>query len=223
MLISETQVNITPTSTSKTMTANQQLDVANTQTERAANVTFDATNDEDHRRQQTQLDNSSSTTETIDNHQANAADNQEDRQGSLPAASVAHTATNATADHYGMPYNLTFGPNLNTLPKVNNEPYTADPLHRSDWRGRFDFMIDNTLLSNSQKIAYLQGLVTGKAEDAILHFHCNGQFYNDAQQEIESFEKQQQLSMRTYKSWTTNHQSKATLNCISTTQQSSKE
>ena len=70
MHISETQVNITPVSTSRTMRANQQLDVDNTQTGRAANVSFDATNDdeEEYRRQQTQLDNNSSTPETIDNH-----------------------------------------------------------------------------------------------------------------------------------------------------------
>ena len=62
MHISEIKVNITPTSTSQTMTANQQLDVANTQTGRAANVSFDATNyEEDHIRQQTQLHNISST------------------------------------------------------------------------------------------------------------------------------------------------------------------
>ena len=100
MHVSETQANITPASTFQIMTANQQPGVANTQTGRAANLSFDATNDdEDHRRQQTQPDNSNSTPETVNNHQANAADNQEDQQGSLPAASAVHTATNATADH----------------------------------------------------------------------------------------------------------------------------
>ena len=186
MLVSKTQANITPASTFETMTANQQSDVANTQTGRAANVSFDATNDEeDHRRQQTQPDNSNLTPETVNNHQANAADNQEDRQGSLPGASAVHTATNVTADHYGIPCDLTFGPFLNTLPKMNIEPYTGDPLQWSDCRSCFYFMISNTPLSNSQTIAYLQGLVTGKAKDAILHFHCNGQFYNDALQELE--------------------------------------
>ena len=80
MHLSETQANITPAPTFQTMTANQQLDVANNQTERAANISFDATNDEeDHRRQQTQPDNSNSTPQTVNNRQANAADNQEDR------------------------------------------------------------------------------------------------------------------------------------------------
>ena len=94
------------------MSANQQLDVFNTQTGRAAKISFDATNDEeDHRRQQTQPDNSSLTPETIDNHQVNGADNQEDQLGSLPTASAVHTTTNgATTDHYGIPYDLTFGP-----------------------------------------------------------------------------------------------------------------
>ena len=149
MHVSETQANITPASTFQTMTANQQTDVANTPTRRAANVSFDATNDEeDHRRQQTQPDNNSSTPTSVNNHQAKAADNQEDRQGSLPAASAVLTP-DVTADHYGKPYDLTFGPYVNTLPKMNIEPYTGDPLQWSDWRNRFDFMIGNTPLSNS--------------------------------------------------------------------------
>ena len=50
MHISEKQVNITPTSISQPTTANQQLEVANIQTGRAANVSLDTANDEeDHR------------------------------------------------------------------------------------------------------------------------------------------------------------------------------
>ena len=64
MHASETQANITPASTFQTMTANQQPDVANTQTGRAVKVSFDATNEEDHRRQQTQPDNSNLAPET---------------------------------------------------------------------------------------------------------------------------------------------------------------
>ena len=74
---------------------------------------------------------------------------------------------------------------MNTLPKMNIEHYTGDPLQWSDCRSRLDFMIGNTPLSNSQKIAYIQGVVTEKAKDAVLHFHCNGQLYNnDALQEL---------------------------------------
>ena len=84
----------------------------------------------DHRRQQTQVDNTSSTPETIDSHHANATDNQEDRQGSLPAAFAVHTATNTkTKCHYGIPYHLKFGRYLNTLPKMNIEHYTEDAPH----------------------------------------------------------------------------------------------
>ena len=169
------------------MTTNQQLDVYNTQTGSAVNVSLDATNDgEDHRRQETQLGNNFSTPETIENHQANAADNHEGQQGSLPATSAVPTATNGTADHYGIPYDLTFEPYSNTLSKTNIEPYTGEPVQWSDWRNRFDFMIRNTPLTNSQTIACIQGLVTGKAKDAILHFHCNRQIYNDALQELET-------------------------------------
>ena len=131
MHVSKTQANILPASTFQTMTANQQPDAANNQTGRAVNVDFDATNEEeDHRRQQTQPNKSNSAPVTVNNHQANAAENQEDRQGSLPAACAVHTATNATADHrdYGIPYDLTFGPYMNTLPTMNLEPYTGNPL-----------------------------------------------------------------------------------------------
>ena len=61
----------------------------------------------------------------------------------------------------------------------------GDSLQWFDWRSRFDFMIGNTPLSSCQKIAYLQGLVTGKAKNSILHLHCNGRFYNDVLQELE--------------------------------------
>ena len=51
-------------------------------------------------------------------------------------------------------------------------------------------MIGNTPLGNRQKIAYLQRIITRKAKDVILQFQCNGQFYNDAMQELErKFEK----------------------------------
>ena len=88
MHISETQANITPTSTSQTMKANQDVEVANIRRGHAANVSFDVTNyEDDHRRKQTQLNKSKSTSVTINNHQANAVANQEDRQKLLPAAS----------------------------------------------------------------------------------------------------------------------------------------
>ena len=106
---------------------------------------------------------------------------------------------------------------------MNIEPYTGDPLQWSDWRSRIDFMIGNTPLSNSQKIAYLQGLVTGKAKDAILHFHCNGQFYNDALQELERKFGKATTIVNAYIQQLLDHQSKVTLNHTSTTQHSSKE
>ena len=65
---------------------------------------------------------------------------------------------------------------MNTLPKTNIEHWV--PSLRI-----LEFMIGNTPISNSQKIAYPHELVTGKAK-AILHFNCNGKFYNDALQKL---------------------------------------
>ena len=91
---------------------------------------------------------------------------------------------------------------------MNIEPYTGDPQQWSNWRSRFDFMIGNTPLSNNQKIAYLQGRVTGKVKDAILHFHCNGQFDNDDLQHLErKFERQLSMRSTTHEPQTTNRRS----------------
>ena len=102
------------------MTANQQLEVAKTlklkQDVQPMSVSTQPTI------KKITDDNSSSAPETIGNHQAHATDNRADREGSLPAASAVHTATNATADRYGISYELRFGPYLNTMPKTNIEP-----------------------------------------------------------------------------------------------------
>ena len=67
--------------------------------------------------QQRQSDNIGSTPVVTNNHQSKAVDDQEDQQGSLPAISAVLTATIATTYHYGIPFDLTFGPYLNTLVK----------------------------------------------------------------------------------------------------------
>ena len=46
------------------------------------------------------------------------------------------------------------------------------------------FQLGDTHLSDGQKIAYLQGLVIGKAKTAIEGFACNGHLYKDAINEL---------------------------------------
>ena len=52
----------------------------------------------------------------------------------------------------------------NALPKINLDTFDGDPTKWTDWNSRFQFMIGQAPLSSSQKIAYLQGLVEGRAK-----------------------------------------------------------
>ncbi|XP_075247080.1 uncharacterized protein LOC142340388 [Convolutriloba macropyga] len=60
------------------------------------------------------------------------------------------------------------------------QKFNGDPSKWADWYSRFSFMIGDTQLSDGQKIAYLQGLVIGKAKTAIEGFACNEHLYKDA-------------------------------------------
>ena len=52
---------------------------------------------------------------------------------------------------------------------------------KSDWYSHFNFMIGETHLSDGQNIAYLKGIVIGKAKTAIGGFACNNAYlYKDA-------------------------------------------
>ena len=77
-----------------------------------------------------------------------------------------------------------FNPYLQSLPQIKLEPFVGDPLEWSDWSSRFQFMIGDTQMTNNQKIAYLQGLTTGRAKDAIERFKCNGDLFHRALDEL---------------------------------------
>ena len=73
-----------------------------------------------------------------------------------------------------------YTPYVEALSKMDLQKLNCDPSKWADWYSRFSFMIGYTHLSGQQKIAYLQGLVIGKAKTAIEGFACNGHLYKDA-------------------------------------------
>ena len=68
----------------------------------------------------------------------------------------------------------------NALPKINVDTFDGDPTKWTDWNSRFQFMIGQATLSSSQKSAYLQGLVKGRAKEVIESVGCDGNYYDEA-------------------------------------------
>ena len=91
-----------------------------------------------------------------------------------PASAPTHQLTTAAPTTTHTP---TF---LHSLPKINLDTFNGNPLLWGDWHRKFSFLIGNQSLSPDQKMAYLQGLVTGRARDAIKHYNCNGALYQEA-------------------------------------------
>ena len=73
---------------------------------------------------------------------------------------------------------------VETLPKIDLQKFNRRPSKWADGFSRFSFMIGDTHLNVGQRIAYLQGLVIGKAKTAIEGFTCNGNLYKDAINEL---------------------------------------
>ena len=68
----------------------------------------------------------------------------------------------------------------NALPKINLDTFDGNPTKWPDWNSCFQFMIGQAPLSSSKKIAYLQGLVKGRAKEVIQSFGCDGNYYEEA-------------------------------------------
>ena len=77
-----------------------------------------------------------------------------------------------------------YTPYVEALPKMDLQKFNGDPSKWADWYSPFSFMIGDTHLSDGQKIAYLQGLVIGKAKTAIEGFDSNGHLFKDAINEL---------------------------------------
>ena len=73
---------------------------------------------------------------------------------------------------------------MEALPVMDLQKFNGDPNKWAVWYSLFSFMIGDTHLSDGQKIAYLQGLVIGKAKTAIEGFACNRHLYKDAINEL---------------------------------------
>ena len=73
------------------------------------------------------------------------------------------------------------------LPPIQIPKFDGDPLAFHDWINIFKASVhDNTSISQTHRITYLQNSVSGKAKDLIRGFSCNPAFYNVALAELES-------------------------------------
>ena len=73
------------------------------------------------------------------------------------------------------------------LPPIQIPKFDGDPLAFHDWINIFKASVhDNTFISQSHRITYLQNSVSGKAKDLIRGYSCNPAFYNVAFAELES-------------------------------------
>ena len=75
--------------------------------------------------------------------------------------------------------------NAFSLPKISLDHFSGDPLMWHQWYSFFKSTIhDNPALSTVRKMTYLQNSVTHKAKDFICGYSYNGDFYEEALQEL---------------------------------------
>ena len=73
------------------------------------------------------------------------------------------------------------------LPPIQIPKFDGDPLAFHDWIIIFKASVhENTSISQTHRITYLQNSVSGKAKDLIRCYSCNSAFYNVALAELES-------------------------------------
>ena len=77
-----------------------------------------------------------------------------------------------------------YTPYVEALPNMDLQKFNGDPSKWADWYSRFSFMIGDTHLNDIQKMAYLQGILIGKAKTAIEGFACSGHLYKYAINEL---------------------------------------
>ena len=71
------------------------------------------------------------------------------------------------------------------LPDIKLDRFDGNPLRWPDWFAMFQSAIDNNKrLSESEKLTYLQTLVSGSAKEAISFYSCNPLFYKTAVEEL---------------------------------------
>ena len=73
------------------------------------------------------------------------------------------------------------------LPPIQIPNFDGDPLAFHDWYNIFKASVhDNTSISQTHRITYLQNSVSGKAKDLIRGYSCNPAFYSVSLAELES-------------------------------------
>ena len=73
------------------------------------------------------------------------------------------------------------------LPKITLEKFSGSPLEWPRWSGLFKALVDeNTTLSDTERITYLQSCLTGEAREAVRGLLCDGSMYDEALKELES-------------------------------------
>ena len=77
-----------------------------------------------------------------------------------------------------------YTPYVEALPKMDLQKFNGDPSKWADWYSCFSFIIGDSHFNDGEKIAYLQGLVIGKAKTAIEGFACKRHLYKDAINEL---------------------------------------
>ena len=72
------------------------------------------------------------------------------------------------------------------LPKTQLKSFSGDPLRWHEWFSFFKATIhDNITLTDAQRMTYLQNALTDRAKDSIIGYSYNGEFYNEAMQELQ--------------------------------------
>ena len=71
------------------------------------------------------------------------------------------------------------------LPDIRIQKFDGDPLKWNEWSSMFSSTIHNNEdITDTERMSYLQSLVTGPAKDCISGFLCNPNFYSSALQEL---------------------------------------
>ena len=75
-------------------------------------------------------------------------------------------------------------PLMSSLPKIQLPVFDGDPCHWPNWYGMFKVLVDDQMLSKTQKMIYLKASVKGSAEKAISGMLFDGTMYEQAVEEL---------------------------------------
>ena len=94
--------------------------------------------------------------------------------------SSVHSNTNVTQERG----NVDFKPSIKLRPlKLQN--FNGNPIHFHGWINNFNTMIqNNTSITDTHRISYLQNSVSGKAKDLIHAYSCDPSYYQTALNEL---------------------------------------